>query len=165
MFRRVMVVVPESGRYVCATVQEDGQMRVRIVGDWRNELLEEENDISFRGLILPEIEESLVDKPYFVWGSSWTSFDQNYWLQYFQTALEKGLEFPEILLKDLEFLTKCLRSKKSRDWGAVPLRDNSKFSRLYAVLLGFKALTDIRNNKFPGITVEVVDQDSAGLLP
>lgn len=158
MYRRAMAVVPESGKYVCATVQEDGQMRVRVVEDWKKELLDEEKEVSFRVLVLPEVDESLVEKPYFIWGHKWTSFDQNYWLQYFQMAVKRGLELPSLLLRDLDFMVKCLKSKKSRDWGAISLSTSPKFSKLFAVLLGFKALTELRKNKFPGISVEMEEQ-------
>lgn len=161
MYRRVMSVVPENDRYVCATVQEDGQMRVRIVEDWKKELQEEEKDISFRVLVLPKRDETLGDKPYFVWEHQWTPFDQNYWLQYFQTAVNKGLDIPNLLLWDLNFMTKCLKSKKSRDWASVSISTSQKFSKLYAVLLGFKALTELRKNKFHGINVKMEEREGS----
>lgn len=154
-----MTVVPENGRYVCATVLEDGQMRVRIVDDWKRELAEEEKNLSFRVLVPPKLTEDMSGKPYYVWKASWTPFDQNHWMEYFQRVVKGGIELPSLLLQDLEFATRCLRSKGAKDWSPVQIKGNPRFSKLYAVLLGFKALAELRQNKLCGIEVNQVERE------
>lgn len=159
MLRRALAVVPEHGRYVCATVLEDGQMRVRIVDDWKEELAEEEKDLSFRVLVPPEVTEDLDDKPYYVWEAVWTPFDQNHWMEYFQKVVKGGVELPGLLLQDLEFATRCLKARGAKDWTAVQIKDNPRFSKLSAVLLAFKALAELRQNKLCGIEVNQVERE------
>lgn len=161
MDRRVLVVVAEGDKFVCVTVQEDGQMRARIVDDWKSELEEEKQSPNFRILIPPMPQEEDPELDYLVMTPSWSSFDQNYWLQYFQKAAKTGVELPELILKDLNFLTKSLMSKGSKDWAAVKIQGNPKFTKLYAVLLGFKALSELRKNKVQGLKMSLKEKEGA----
>jgi hypothetical protein len=146
-----LAVVSENERYVCATVLEDGQMRVRMADDWRLELASEETELGFRVLVPPGQMEDAEEKDYFVWEATWTPFDQNFWLTYFQKAVQSGIELPDLLLRDFEFLTRCLQGKRAKDWSLVPIKNNPKFAKLYSVLLGFKALSELRQNKLSGL--------------
>ena len=140
-------------------------MRARVVDDWEAELVEEAESPNFRVLIPPVPMEEDPARSYLVWDPSWTSFDQNYWLQYFQKAVRKGLELPAPLLKDLEFVTRCLKSKQSKDWASVKIQGNPKFTKLYAVLLGFKALTELRKNKVQGLQMSLKEKEGAESNP
>lgn len=124
-------------------------MRVRMADDWRAELEEEAKDPSFRVLVppFPLKEEDREGVSYFVWEMSWSPLDQNTWFQYFQDVVKRGVELPPLLLQEFEFATRCLKAENSKDWGSVPIRGNPKFAKLFAVLLGFKALHELRSFK------------------
>ena len=162
MKRRALAVVYEGEQYVCATVQEDGQMRVRLVPDWKPELEMEAQDSCFRVLVPPyHLDEAETEgASYFIWDPQWTPGDQNIWLQYFQDTVRRGVELPELLMKDFEFLARCLKAKNSKDWSSVNVQGNFKFTKLFAVLLGFKALRELRNlKKVQGMKVGLQEKE------